>query len=399
MQKTTTAATGPEVGGWATRLEEALRPQIRDLIESILEEEVQAAVAAGRSERVRGRVGYRHGSKPRELAMANGKIQLEVPRARLIDSEGEEREWRSELIPRYQRRTAEVDQAVLGIYLSGGNTRRIRGALGPLLSGTPLSKSSVSRLVARLETAYQEWAQRDLGQEKIAVLYLDAIYPLLRNASRVVRQPVLVALGVRQDGEKVLLGMMTAGSESSDGWGLLIEDLVGRGLARPRLIVSDGNKGLHAACTKVWGAVHHQRCTIHKLRNLEAKAPKHCLEELREDYRAIVYAESQEKSLQARDRFLEKWRKKCASVAASLEEAGEQLLTFWKFPQPLHESIRTTNIIERINQEFRRRVKTQGPLPSEGAVLRLFFGLLISGNLRMKKVRGFKELTMEVKVA
>ena len=399
MQKTTTAATGPEVGGWAARLEEALRPQMRDLIENILEEEVQAAVAAGRSERVRGRAGYRHGSKPRALAMANGKIQLEVPRARLIDPQGEEREWHSELIPRYQRRTGEVDQAVLGIYLAGGNTRRIRGALGPLLTGTPLSKSSVSRLVVRLETSYQEWAQRDLRQEKIAVLYLDAIYPLLCNASRVIRQPVLAALGVRQDGEKVLLGMMTAGSESTEGWGLLIQDLVGRGLARPRLMVSDGNKGLAAACGRAWGTVPHQRCTIHKLRNLEAKAPKHCLEELREDYRAMVYAESQEKSLQARARFLEKWRKKCPSVAASLEEAGDELLTFWKFPQPLHESIRTTNIIERINQEFRRRVKTQGPLPSEGAVLRLFFGLLISGNLRMKKVRGFKELTTEVKVA
>jgi transposase-like protein len=93
----------------------------------------------------------------------------------------------------------------------------------------------------------------------------------------------------------------------------------------------------------------------------------------------------------------QKCRKKCASVAASLEEAGDDLLTFWHFPQTLHESIRTTNIIERINQEFRRRVKTQGPLPSEGAVLRLFFGLLISGNLKMRKVRGFKELNSQAR--
>jgi transposase-like protein len=250
-----------------------------------------------------------------------------------------------------------------------------------------------------LEGAYQEWAQRDLSREKIVVLYLDAIYPLLRNASRVIKQPVLVALGVRPDGEKVLLGMMTAGGESTDGWGLLIRDLADRGLKCPQLIVSDGNKGLRAACAQLWGRLEHQRCTIHKLRNLQAKAPKHCLEELREDYRGIVYAESYEQATRARARFLEKWRKKCASVAASLEEAGDDLLTFWHFPQMLHESIRTTNIIERINQEFRRRVKTQGPLPSEGAVLRLFFGLLISGNLKMRKVRGFKELNAQAKVA
>jgi len=399
MQKPITEAAQPELGRWAATLEAALRPQIRELIESILEEEVEEAVAAGRGERVRERAGYRHGSKPRKLTLRSGAVELKVPRARLSNSQGEEGEWHSELIPRYRRSTAEVDQAVLGVYLSGGNTRRIRGALGPLLSGAALSKSSVSRLVGRLEGSYQEWTQRDLSQEKIVVLYLDAIYPLLRNASRVIKQPVLVALGVRPDGEKVLLGMMTAGRESTEGWGLSIRDLADRGLKCPQLIVSDGNKGLRAACVEVWGNLRHQRCTIHKLRNLQAKAPKHCLDELREDYRSIVYAESYEQATRARSRFLEKWRKKCASVAASMEEAGDDLLTFWHFSQALHESIRTTNIIERINQEFRRRVKTQGPLPSEGAVLRLFFGLLISGNLKMRKVRGFKELNSQAKVA
>lgn len=399
MQKAITEVAQPELGRWAATLEAALRPRIRELIESILEEEVERAVAAGPGERVGERTGYRHGGKPRKLTMRGGTVELRVPRARLRNSAGEAREWHSELIPRYRRSTAEVEQAVLGVYLAGGNTRRIRGALAPLLSGGPLSKSSVSRLVARLEAGYEQWSRRDLRREKIVVLYLDAIYPLLRNASRVIKQPVLVALGVRLDGEKVLLGMMMAGRESTDSWALLIRDLADRGLACPQLMVSDGNQGLRAACAQVWGSVRHQRCTIHKLRNLQAKAPKHCLDELREDYRSIVYAESYEHARRARHRFLEKWRKKCASVAASLEEAGEDLLTFWSFPGALHESIRSTNIIERINQEFRRRVKTQGPLPSEGAVLRLFFGLLISGNLRMRRVRGFKELSFQAKAA
>lgn len=399
MQKGITEVSQPELGRWAATLEAALRPQIRDLIESILEEEVEEAVCAGRGQRLAERSGYRHGSKPRQLTLRSGSLELKVPRARLSNAQGEEREWQSELVPRYRRSTAEVDQTILGVYLCGGNTRRIRAALAPLLRGAPLSKSSVSRLVARLESDYQRWAARDLSQEKIVVLYLDAIYPLLRNASRVIKQPVLIALGVRQDGEKVLLGMMTAGRESTDGWGLLIRDLADRGMACPQLIVSDGNKGLRAACAQQWGSLRHQRCTIHKLRNLQAKAPKHCLDELREDYRGIVYAESYEQATSAKNRFLAKWSKKCPSVAASLEEAGDDLLTFWSFPLALHESIRTTNIIERINQEFRRRVKTQGPLPSEGAVLRLFFGLLVSGNLRMRRVRGFKELISQAKVA
>jgi transposase-like protein len=388
-----------EPGRWAATLETALRGRIRELLETVLEEEVEAAVGAGRSERRAERAGYRHGFKPRRLSTRSGRVELAVPRARLIDGEGNEREWQSELIPRYRRSTPEVEQAVVGIYLSGGNTRRIQGALAPLLTGAPLSKSAVSRLVVRLEAAFQQWQKRDLSEERIAFLYLDAIYPLLRNASRVIKQPVLVAVGVREDGEKVVLGMMTVGRESTDGWGLLIQDLADRGLERPRLIISDGNPGLRAACERVWGAIALQRCTIHKLRNLQAKAPKHSVDQVGEDYRAIVYAASRAEADQARERFLSKWRKLCPSVAASLEEAGEDLLTFWRFPQVLHESIRTTNLIERLNQEFRRRVKTQGPLPSEGAVLRLFFGLLISGNLKLRRVRGFREIATQMQVA
>jgi transposase-like protein len=398
MEKTSTSLAG-EPNEWRESLEAAIRERVRDLIEEILEEEVEEGLGTGRSERRAERHGYRHGVKTRKLATRSGQVELKVPRGRLIDREGQEREWQSELVPRYRRSTPEVEEAVIGVYLSGGNTRRIKNAVGPLLRGAPLSRSSVSRLVARIEGVYQEWAKRDLGQEDVVLLYLDAIYPLLRNASRVIKQPVVMALGVRADGDKVLLGMMTVGSESTDAWQLLLSDLAGRGLKRPELIIGDGNKGLKAAAARVWGTVRHQRCTIHKLRNLQAKAPKHCLEELGEDYRAIVYAASRAEAEQARERFLGKWRKQCPSVAASLEEAGDELLTFWRFPVELHDSLRTTNIIERINQEFRRRVKTQGPLPSEGAVLRLFFGLLLSGNLNMRKVRGYRHLSALAQVA
>lgn len=391
--------SAPEPNRWRESLEALIRERSRELIEEILEGEVEEALGAGRSERRPQRSGYRHGLKARTLATRSGKLELKVPRARLLDGEGNEREWQSQLVPRYRRSTAEVEQTVVGIYLSGGNTRRIKNAVAPLLSGAPLSKSSVSRLVGRLEHSYQQWAQRDLSQEEVVVLYLDAIYPLLRNASRVIKQPVLLALGVRRDGHKVLLGMMTAGGESADGWQLLLRDLVGRGLKPPPLMISDGNKGLKAAAERVWGQLPHQRCTVHKLCNLQAKAPKHCREELKRDYNAIVYAVSPAEAEQARQRFLNKWRKLCPSVAASLEEAGDDLLTFWRFPVELHESIRGTNIIERMNQEFRRRVKTQGPLPSEAAVLRLFFGLLFSGNLKMRRIRGYRHLTALAQVA
>jgi len=392
MEEPSTGLAESQPIDWHETLECAIRERVRELVECILEEELEEALGAKRSERRAERQGYRNGCKPRRLTLRSGSVALRVPRARMVNDDGAAGEWHSQLVPRYRRSTPEVEQALVGVYLSGGNTRRIRQALAPLLSGAPLSKSSVSRLVGRLEEAYQQWQARDLGEEKIAFLYLDAIYPLLRSASRVVKLPIFVALGIREDGEKVLLGMTSGASESSEAWALLVENLVARHLNLPQLIVGDGNKGLRAACDRAWPGAQHQRCTVHKLRNLEAKAPAHCREEMKEDYHRMVYAQDGAAAQRERERFLAKWRKRCAPVAASLEEAGEELLTFFRFPASLHPTLRTTNVIERINVEFRRRVKTQGALPSEGAVLRLFFALVASGQLRLRRIKGFQDI-------
>src|SRR5207253_4559572 len=135
---------------WRESLEQRLRERMRELIAQVLEEEVEDALGAQRSQRAAGRCGYRHGSKPRRLVLRGGAVGVAVPRARCLTPDGNEREWQSQLLPGYRRSTPEVEQAVLGVYLSGGNTRRIRAALSPLLAQAPLSKSAVSRLVARL---------------------------------------------------------------------------------------------------------------------------------------------------------------------------------------------------------------------------------------------------------
>jgi transposase-like protein len=317
----------------------------------------------------------------------------------LVNREGEEREWRSELLPRYRRSSPEVEQAVLGVYLSGGNTRRIRGALKPLLSGAPLSKSAVSRLVSRLEESYERWRERDLAAEGIVYLYLDAIYPKVRSAGKVVSLPVLVALGVKATGEKILLALTLAGAETAVAWQMMLEDLTARHLGRPQLLISDGNAGLRSAQERVWPGVPHQRCTVHKLRNLLAKAPEHAQEAVHEDYNRIVYAANRAAAEEAREGFLAKWRKLCPSVAASLGEAGEELLTFYRFPASQHKSLRTTNAVERLQEEFRRRVKTQASLPSEKAALLVFFGLFASGHVKMRRIEGWFDLAPAPAVA
>jgi putative transposase len=399
MAKTSIVREASQEGSLREGLEAAIRERVREIIEMVLEEEVEGALGARRSQRVSERCGYRHGSKSRRMTLRTGSISMQVPRARLAEPDGGEREWRSQLVPRYRRSSPEVEQSVLGVYLSGSNTRRIRGALEPLLSGAALSKSAVSRLVLRLEESYRLWQRRDLAEEKIVYLYLDAIYPKVRSAGRVVSLAVLVALGVKPSGEKVLLSLMSAGAESTDGWQMLLEDLAARRMGRPRLVISDGNTGLGAALDRWWPGVAHQRCTVHKLRNLVAKAPKHAHDAVREDYHRIVYAVNLEAAQQARTAFLLKWKKLCPAVAASLEEAGEELLTFYQFPASQHLSLRTTNIIERMQLEFRRRVKTQAALPSEGAVLRVFFGLWISGQMKLRRIKGYRDLGGKQEVA
>ncbi len=154
----------------------------------------------------------------------------------------------------------------------------------------------------------------------------------------------------------------------------------------------DGNAGLARALREAWPKIAVQRCVVHKLRNLEAKAPVRLREEVAEDYRRMVYAATGDAVAKHRAAFRKKWRLRCAGVATSLDEAGDELFTFLAFPAAQWRALRTTNALERINEEFRRRTKTQAMLPSEDAVLLVLFGLLMSGQIRTRKIDGWQEL-------
>ena len=373
------------------RLAEALRGKVREMIMTLAEAELAEVLAANSYERSAGRRGYRNGKRRRSISTGLGATVIELPRARISEGEGD-REWQSGLIGRYQRRGASVDQALLGCYLSGANGRRIRGALSPLLRGSPLSKSAISRLVGRLEALFSQWRSRSLATEAVVFLYLDAIALRVRIAKKVVSVPVLVGLGVKADGQKVILDLELFQSESSSCWEGFVEGMVSRGLKAPLLVIIDGNKGLRGAVEKNWPGTGVQRCTVHKLRNLERHAPRHALEEVKSDYHRIVYAESVEQAKQAYREFISKWKKLAPKVVVSLEEAGEELLTYYRFPKSQWKSLRTTNAIERLNGEFRRRVKTQSSLPDARTAERLLFGLVISGQIHMRRIDGWQDL-------
>lgn len=398
-QSEVAAAAPPELEVFGPDpLSERLRAVVGEFIEKLVAEELDEALRARRYQRTPAgadeeRAGYRHTVRTRDLTTSVGTAQIQVQRGRLFDEEGAPTvEWRSRLLPRYARRAKAVDDAILAAYLSGANSRRIRGALRPLVKDAPLSKSAVSRVVRELKQAFDTWRTTRLEDKRIAYLFLDAIVVKVRADRRVQRMPVLVALGVHESGEKELLSLMLMASESGAAWRAMVEDLAGRGLREPVLCVIDGSAGLRRAVEVTWPRAQVQRCVVHKLRNLETHAPKRALDDLRRDFHAISEAQSEKAARAAYALFVRTWRARCEGVVKSLEEGGEELLTHYRFPRSQWKCLRTTNAIERLNEEFRRRIKTQASLPSESSVLYLLFALYESGQIRMRRIDGWQQI-------
>ena len=392
-EATSAAATSPSPfagGDWFDPLEEAVRRQVRAFIEELLEEELEAALGRGRYERDGAAKGHRHGRRPRRLATTFGPLELAVPRARLRDAAGE-REWRSELLPAYRRLSRRAEALIAQAYLAGVNTRRVRRALAGLFAGR-VGKDAVSRAWRRARSAWDAWRERDLAGEDVVRLILDGTAVKVRLDKRATAISLLVALGVRRDGQKVVLAIESMGGESEAARRQVLEGLASRGLGKPELAIVDGGKGLEAALAAVWDDVPVQRCAVHKERNLLAHAPKHLHEEVKADFHDMVHAKGKAEVLAKRKAFLAKWRLRCRAVAESLDEAGERLFTFLRYPPEQWRSLRTTNAIERLHEEFKRRIKTQCVLPCAETAAMLFWALLASGQITLRKVDGWQSL-------
>ena len=212
MSKPTTVES--EVARFRRDIDQAMRERVREAIEMVLAEELTEALGCPRHDRTEHRLGYRNGNIEREVTMENGLHRLRIPRGRINKEDGSTEEFRSEVLPRYARRTRRVDEAILGVYLAGGNTRRIRKALTPLLGEKNLSKSAISRVVGRLKAMFAEWSHRDLSSESYKILYLDGFHLKVRMARRVISVPILVALGIAEDGSKRLLSLKLVVKES-----------------------------------------------------------------------------------------------------------------------------------------------------------------------------------------
>jgi transposase-like protein len=378
-------------------LSDVARDHIRQALGRVAQEELTAFLGAGVYARTETRRGYRNGTKTRTLSTSFGPTELVVPRALVFDGERRQ-EWQSQVVPRYARRTREVDAALLGLYFGGVNTRRVKQAIRPLLKNSPLSKSSISRVIVQLQAYFENWSKRDLSGEDIRYVYLDATFMPVRCGGKAERLPIMVAIGVRSTGEKVLLSLAVMGVESTAAWSGFVTNLADRGLKRIELAIVDGNKGLTRALLELWPNLPIQRCTVHKLWNLLGHAPKSLQGEVKADYDTIINADDIETAKAAYAAFMRKWSRKAESVARSLEDAGMDLLSFMSFPKEQWRSLKTTNIVERLNLEFRRRTKTQGVFPTQSSILVLLFGLVASGMVRMRKIGGYETMTTGGKI-
>src|SRR5271166_2191955 len=342
---------------WFDPIEADLRGRVRGFIEAMLEEELAVVLGRGRYQRGEG-TGHRHGRRERQLLGSFGPVTVSVPRARLVAADGTTQEWRSAALPRYARMTRQAEALIASAYLAGTNTRRVKRALGALFKGA-VGKDVVSRVWRKLKTDWEAWMRRDLAGEDIVRLILDGTVVKVRLDRKATNISLLVVLGVRRDGQKVLLAVKNMGGESEAAWRGVLDDLVTRGLRTPDFLIVDGAAGLDRALAALWPDVPVQRCTVHKHRNLLAHAPDVLHEEITADYTDMIYADTV-KAVQDRCRaFLRKWRLRCPAVATSLEEAGDRLFTFLRLPPSQWRSARTTNAIERLHEESKRRIKTQ----------------------------------------
>ena len=385
---------------WFDPIEAGVRDRVRGFIQAMIEGELDETLmrprygrrSASSSDKNEAAVaGHRHGHRTRSLTGTFGRTQIAVPRARLLGADGKTTEWKSKVLRTYQRRTLAADALIASAYLAGTNTRRVRRALKALFA-EGIGKDVVSRIWRKVKSDWEAWNTRPLAEEPIVRLILDGTVARVRLDRKATSISLLVVIGVRADGQKVLLAIKSMGGESTEAWRSVLDDLIKRGLRRPQFLIIDGAPGLEKALAAVWEGVPLQRCSVHKHRNLLAHAPVRLHDEVTADYTDMIYAATPKEIDTRRKAFIRKWRLRHRPVADCLEEAGDRLFTFTRLPRSQWRSARTTNAIERLHEEFKRRIKTQTVLPSADTAAMLSWALLASGQINMRKVDGWQTL-------
>ena len=339
-------------------MEARVREGVKAVLEEVLREEMAEHLNAGYRELTPTRRGERNGRYTRNLVTPAGKIErLEVPR----DREGE---FVTEVFERYKRMTGDVEEAVLEMYLSGISVRKIAGVT-EALSRVKVGKDAVSRIARRLKEDQREWRERPLKEKAYPYLYLDATYLKVRWGASVTSMALLACVGVDEEGFREVLAVEVAGSEKGAAYVSLLRGLLDRGLKGVKLVVSDDHEGIKAAVAGELPGVGWQRCVVHFERNVLSQVPASSMSEVAEDLKAIFKVRREKTALALAEEFVELYGGRFPKAVAVFEAGLGDALSYLRCPGSHHARIRTTNMLERLFREVKRRTRVVGVFPNE----------------------------------
>ncbi len=346
-----------------------LRFIVERVIQEVLEAEMTAHLHAEPYERSVQRRGYRNGYKPRQLNTRVGTLTLQVPQ----DRDGT---FSTQLFARYQRNEKALVLALMEMYVEGVSTRKVR-EITEVLCGTSFSKSLVSELAGQLDAELDAWRNRPLTETTYPYLSVDARYEHVRQGGRIVSQGVLIVAGVRADGHREILAVAVADTESEAAYQQVFRDLKARGLSGVRLVTSDSHKGLKAAIDRHFQGASWNRCQVHFARELVKMVGAGRRAELAADLREIFAATTREQAMTMSEAVASRWEASHPAVARLIEEGIEDSLACLAFPLAHRARIRTTNGMERLNEEIKRRTRVVRIFPTADACLRLVTALCV----------------------
>lgn len=343
-----------------------VQKDVGNYLTNLMKAELTHVLGREKYARGQGDTNHRNGSYPREFCVKGiGEVAVKVPR----DRKGE---YQTQVLPRSKRYEERITEDMSIMYLTGISTRTL-SMLSKRLIGRSISAEEVSKANKELTGAVEKWRNRDLSQEKIKHIFVDGVIFKMRLKYSVENVPVLAAIGVTEDGTKLVLGLQSGDKESATNWREFFRDLKSRGLngTSVQLGIMDGLSGLEKVFKEEFPNAKVQRRQVHVARNVLAKVPHKLKKAVADDLRTIFYASSKEKADEFYRSFYEKWNKELPSAVKSLSQSIDACLTFFKFPEEEWISLRTSNIIERLNKEFRRRTKTMEIVAGEEACYRL----------------------------
>jgi len=347
---------------------EGLKPVIELLLNAAMKIEREQFLGATSHERSEERQGYANGYKPKGLQTRLGALDLRVPQVRGLG-------FYPQSIEKGTRSEKALKLAIAQMYLEGVSTRRVQD-ITEQLCGYEVSSSQVSRVTQELDGQFEQFRNRLLGE--IAYLVLDAIYLKIRHNGSVIDMAILLAYGVNSEGKREILGASASLSEAEVHWREFLQHLQSRGMRGLRLVVSDDHAGLKKARMAIFPSVPWQRCQFHLCQNAQSYAPKKSMRhEIAEVMREIFYSPTLEIATEMKRQSIEKYRKRAPEFAKWLEENVDEGLTIFQFPKEHWKKLRTSNGIERVNREIKRRTKVAVLFPNKESALRLVTGIIL----------------------